>query len=150
MISVQESALINAPADLVDSVLVNAARFAELWGMLRANVDESWPEVGSSVFIRTVGDGIDLNTRMTVVEREAGVYCKQTLGDASNGTISWRLEPAERGVRLSVSIELELPPVLEPPHLRELIAQGFQARLQDVLQRTKLLSEKMAEDVWPP
>ncbi|GAB4513750.1 MAG: hypothetical protein OHK0046_14860 [Anaerolineae bacterium] len=111
MAKIEQSVVINAPWQMVDSVSTDGARLPEWFaGVESVEVTGGFPEVGGKVDAKYKASGIGFDLVIVSTAYERGSYLTTSMSGMITGTQHWAINPlSDEQTELSVTFDYEVP-----------------------------------------
>ncbi|RMF79109.1 MAG: hypothetical protein D6737_12610 [Chloroflexi bacterium] len=110
MTTIEHSIFINASAEEIDAVTLDATRLPEWYpGVESAQPDDVYPEVGGQAQIVYKVVGIKFDVTFTVRELNRGHGATFEIDGMIKGTNTWTYTPEGDGVRVTAVYDYEMP-----------------------------------------
>jgi len=143
MPTLESSLTIKAPLEVVEAVANDPRRWPEWYaGILKAEPDDQFPEVGGVVAVTYQALGIELEMKFTQVEYEPNQRSLTRISGRIKGRNQIRLEAVEGGTKLTFRMEYQPPGGLIGRMVgRALINDILEENLEESLQQLKGIIE---------
>lgn len=141
--TIQKSITIKAPVEAVEAVANDPQRWVEWYaGILKAEPDEVFPEVGGVVAVTYQALGIELDMKFTQLEYEPNSRSLTRISGRIRGKNQITLEAVEGGTLLSFQMEYKPPGGLIGRMVgRALVNDILEENLEESLQQLKAIIE---------
>ncbi len=110
MTTLERSILINASADVIDTISSKAERWPEWYaGVQNAEPDGVFPEVGGIVQVTYKSAGVTFKVKFTQLEFEHGQHSSTQMDGMITGVNRVKYTPEGEGTRVTFGFEYEMP-----------------------------------------
>lgn len=140
---IQNSITINAPVEAVEAVANDPQRWSEWYaGILKAEPDELFPEVGGAVAVTYQALGIELDMQFNQLEYEPNRRSLTRISGRIRGRNQITLQAVEGGTLLTFRMEYKPPGGLIGRMVgRALVNDILEENLEESLQQLKAIIE---------